>query len=246
MAFEKRILKIVGTTIVKYDLIEPNDKILIAFSGGKDSYTMLEILSLLLKNSPVKYELFPVIIDSGFNANYSKAEKYLKNQKISYLIEKTKIAEVVKSQIKNKNSTGNYCFLCSRLRRGILCKIAKENSCTKIALGHNLDDSIETFLMSMSYISGIETMLPKYKAKDSSIIIRPLINVPENTIRQYSKEKRFPIVKQKCLLKKKDSKRLAIKKLVAGLSKDNKTFYSSMANAQEKINALKKDSNTLA
>ncbi len=235
MPVQDKVKKIIAETLTKHKLTEKNDKILIAFSGGKDSYVMLDVLLSLLKNSPVKYDLFPVIIDSGFNADYSKAEHYLKKRKITYLIKKTKIADIVKSKLKKQKNTGNYCFMCSRLRRGVLYKIAKENNCNKLALGHNLDDSIETFLLNMFFVSKLEAMKAKYKSKDNLIVIRPMINVPENLIIEYAKEKKFSIVKQKCLLEKKDSKREMIKNIIKRLSEKNKNFYSSMSNVMNNI-----------
>ncbi|MFH0875545.1 MAG: ATP-binding protein [archaeon] len=232
MPVENKIAKISGTTIAKNNMISDKDKILVAFSGGKDSYCLLDILLRFQKKAPIVFELFAVIIDSKFGQDYSKAELYFKKNKINYLIKKTNISSVIKNRIKIKNNTGDYCFLCSRLRRGILYKVAKEKNCTKIALGHNLDDAGETLLMNLFYNSSRKIMPPMYTAEDKkNIIIRPLIEVPEKLIIEYAKEKKFKIVKQKCPLKKSDSKRDETKKIILNLSEKNNFVYSSLKNA---------------
>jgi tRNA 2-thiocytidine biosynthesis protein TtcA len=222
------IARLAGTAISKHEMIAEEDKILVAFSGGKDSYTLLDILLRFQKRSPVNFEVLAVLIDPGFGMDYRKAEKYLKG-KVDYLIFRSRIADVVKEKMPAEK-TGNHCFLCSRLRRGLLSKIAKENGCTRIALGHNLDDAIETFLLNMFYVSKKDVMLAKYTADDGNIIIRPLISVREEDIIAYAKEKRFPLVKQDCLFRKKESKRHMMKKMIRKHSKENKFFYESMAN----------------
>ncbi|MBU0757831.1 MAG: tRNA 2-thiocytidine(32) synthetase TtcA [Nanoarchaeota archaeon] len=228
-----KIRQLVGRGICEYDLIVTDDKILVAFSGGKDSFCMLDMLIALLKRSPVKFTLLAVMIDSGFGEKYDAAEKYLRNTEIPYLIKKTRIAGVVKEQIGEQKTSGTYCFMCSRLRRGILHKIAQENECTKIALGHNLDDVIVTYLLNEFYSSKSSTMLPKYYpgvgAKRGQIgIIRPLCLVPEGLIKEYALEKKFPIVKRSCILKIKDSKRESIKRLVSGFTKKDPSVYKSL------------------
>jgi len=196
---------------------------------------MLDIVGKLKKRAPVKFELFSVMIDPGYDLDFSKIRNYFSSKKIPLAIEKTKILEVVKKQMGRQKNTGSYCFMCSRLRRGILYKIAKEKRCNKIALGHNLDDAIETFLMNIFYVSKLEKMEQKYLSEKGITVIRPLLDVPESMISEYAKQNNFPLLTQKCLLMKKDSKREKMRKLIAGLSKDNKMFYGSMRNALGEI-----------
>jgi tRNA 2-thiocytidine biosynthesis protein TtcA len=216
-------------------MISDNDKVMIAVSGGKDSLVMLDMLSKLQSKAPVKFDILVVAIDSGFGANYSKLESYFKSKKVNYIIHKSRIFDVLKKQMKEQKKTGNYCFMCSRLRRGLLYKLAQEHKCTKIALGHNLDDAIQTLLLNMSYNSRLESMKPIYTSDDGkNVIIRPLIEIPESLILNYSKEEKMPILKQKCPLKKEDSKRQMMKETISKISDGNKFFYSSMQNILDK------------
>jgi tRNA 2-thiocytidine biosynthesis protein TtcA len=230
MTTESKIARLAGKAILKYQMIEENDRILVGFSGGKDSYTLIDILLRFQECSPLKFGLFIVIVDSGFGADYSKAERFLRTNNLEYLIQKTSINKTVASKIKD-NDTGKCCSLCSRLRRGTLYRIARENGCNKLALGHNLDDAIETFFLNIFYNSRASILRPKYLAEDKkTTIIRPLIAVPEELTKKYAKEKSFPIVKEKCLYKKKDSRRSQVKKLITKLSKDNPHVYPSLTN----------------
>jgi tRNA 2-thiocytidine biosynthesis protein TtcA len=235
METERHILRLCGTAIKNHEMISDGDRILVAFSGGKDSFAMLDILGKLLVKSPVKFTLVPVMIDPGYKLDYTKIKRSLKIRGYDLQIVKTKILDVVKKQMGTKKNTGTYCFMCSRLRRGILEKAAKQKGCGKIALGHNLDDAIETFFMNMFYVSKLEILRPNYRSGKNIRIIRPLIDVPESMIKKYAEESGFPILKPKCLLKKKDSKREKMKRLISGLSKDNKMFYFSMKNAMGKL-----------
>jgi tRNA 2-thiocytidine biosynthesis protein TtcA len=140
-----------------------------------------------------------------------------------------------------QKNTGNYCFMCSRLRRGILERTAKEMKCNKIALGHNLDDAIETFFMNIFYVSKPDVLQPNYVSRKGIGIIRPLIDVPEELIKRYAKESGFPLFKPKCLLRKDDSKREKMKKLIKQISKDNQMFYMSMKNVMGKISRQMKE-----
>jgi tRNA 2-thiocytidine biosynthesis protein TtcA len=235
MTSEQKLARLVGGAIAQYSMIRKDDRILLAFSGGKDSYTLLDILLRLQKKAPIHFELFVVMVDSGFGQDYSRAEKYLKAQKVGYLIKKTNIAEIVRKKI-TKKDTGKYCSLCSRLRRGALYSLAREHRCNRLALGHNLDDAIETFLLNLFYVSRLSPLRPIYLAEDKkTTIIRPLINAPEELIRKYAKERRFPIIRQKCLFKKQDSKRAKLKKLIKGLSNENRLLHSSISNALGKL-----------
>ncbi len=236
MAIISRILHNAGEAIHKHRMIKEGDNILIAFSGGKDSYALLEVLQTLQKKAPIKFSILAVIIDQGFKEmNYRKVEDYFNRNKINYHIKKTIIADIVK-----KKSPRNCCFLCSRLRRGIIYKLANKLECNKIALGHNLDDSMQTLLLNIMYSSKLEALKPRYISDDkNNIIIRPLINVRESDIQKLAKEKKYPIVKQKCFLKKQDSKREMIKKILNNNAKENKFLHSSMKNIIEKIYKLK-------
>jgi tRNA 2-thiocytidine biosynthesis protein TtcA len=242
ITLEPRIRGSVGGAIAKHRMIEDKDRILVGFSGGKDSFAMLDMLLTLQKRAPVNFEILPVIVDAGFGMDYSRAEKHLKAQKLRYLIVRENISAIVREKVGSKD-TGKCCSLCSRLRRGVLYRVAMEQKCNKIALGHNLNDAIETLLMNMFYVSSIEVMRPKYWSEDKKVsVIRPLIYVPEELTEEYARERKFPIVKQKCLFKRADSRRAKIKVFVKKMAEDNNYLYSSMINALEKVAAKTKAS----
>lgn len=213
-------------------MIREGDRILVAFSGGKDSFVMLNMLEKLRCKSPVRFELIALTIDTGFPGDFRKAEKYLENMCLAYHIYKSTISTTVESKIKS-HKTGDHCFLCARIRRSILSRLAKEHKCNKIALGHNLDDAIETLLLNIFYGHRNEIMRPNYKAGEITII-RPLIYTPEKLIENYSKKEKLPVVKVKCPFDPKDSKRIFFKKIISKLSKHNPLIYSSARSIIEK------------
>lgn len=222
----KYIKKIAGMTIKNYNLIEEGDNILVAMSGGKDSYAMFDVLSILLKKSPVKFHLFPVAIDPGYPTDFSGLLEYVSKKDYSLVIKKTKISEIVKT--KEHDNSGSYCFMCSRLRRGVLYKTASELKCNKIALGHNLDDAIATYLMNIFYSSNIRLLRPKYVSDKGITVIRPLIEVSEPSIISYAKEKNLPLIKIKCPLKETDSKRKKINDFISEAGGNDLKFYDSI------------------
>ena len=235
MTLEPKIRGCVGEAISRYKMISEGDRILVGLSGGKDSFALLDVLLTLQKRAPVNFELLPAIVDAGFGMDYSKLERYLRGLKVRYIISRENISKIVREKAGSKD-TGKCCSLCSRLRRGVLYRLAREEKCNKIALGHNLDDAIETLLMNMFYVSSINVMRPKYQAEDRKLtIIRPLCHVPEELTERYAKEMRFPVVRQRCLYRKKDSRRAEIKVFMKQMAKGNPYFYSSLINALEKI-----------
>lgn len=238
MTLEPKIRSYAGEVIARHNMISDGDRILVGLSGGKDSFALLDVLMTLQKKAPIDFELLPVVVDAGFGMDYTKLERYLSKLKIRYFIVRENISGIINDKT-NADDTGKCCSLCSRIRRGVLYRVAKEHRCNKLALGHNLDDAIETLLMNMFYVSSAEVMRPKYLAESKITVIRPLINVPEALTIDYAKEKKFPIVKQKCPFRKDDSRRAKIKALVSDIAKDNAYFYSSMVNSMGKIGAKK-------
>jgi tRNA 2-thiocytidine biosynthesis protein TtcA len=196
---EKRIFKAVGQAVTEFQMIEEGDKIMVAVSGGKDSWVMLSILNDLKKRAPVNFDIMAVNLDQGYEGFETHIiEDYLVAQKIPYFMAEKNINKIVQE----KNSEGStWCSLCSRLRRGTLYGLAEQLGCNKIALGHHQDDMIETLLLNAFFIGKLGTMAPKLKADDGkNIIIRPLIYVLESEIREYTKIKEFPVVCCQCPL----------------------------------------------
>jgi len=233
MTLQTSIFSKASHLIIHGNLISDNDKILVGFSGGKDSYTLLMALLNFKRKSYVKFDIVVAMIDSGFFGNYSDGEDFLKNLGVEYHIEKTQIYDILKKKFPDcTNNSGKYCFLCSRLRRGALYTVAARFGCNKLAFGHNFDDAIETYLLNIFYGSNNEHMKPIYKTDDSRFdVIRPLLFIEEKDIISYSTSKKFPIVKQKCPLKKKDSKREYMRSLLEKMDKDNWMLYNSFKNA---------------
>ncbi|MBN1550748.1 tRNA 2-thiocytidine(32) synthetase TtcA [bacterium] len=190
---DRYIRHTVGKTIADYSLINENDRILVCFSGGKDSWILLHSLSYLKKVSPVPFSLIPAIVHPGFERfNVDPAVKYLKQFSITLNVIKTTIEKTVI----NSNSKGkNPCALCARLRRGALTRFAKKQCCNIIALGHHADDAIETVLLSAFFQGKFCSLPPKYTTGDSALrVIRPLIRIWENDIQKYVQTTDFPII----------------------------------------------------
>ncbi|MCP3926843.1 MAG: tRNA 2-thiocytidine(32) synthetase TtcA [Desulfobacterales bacterium] len=221
----KKIRRNLGKAINDFSLISDGDKIVVGISGGKDSFTLLNLLVDMLAVVPINYKLFPVYIDPGFENSFASE---LKNccKKIGLNL------KVVSSDIgiyaHSDKNTENPCFLCSRLRRKRLFEIADELGCYKIALGHNKDDIIETLFLNMFYSGRIYTMKPSQDFFNGTInIIRPLSYVDEDLIIKYSTQSDFPIFKNPCPSAGK-TKRSDVKVFLNELYKTNPNIKGSI------------------
>ncbi len=228
---KKKIDHAVGKAIHDYDMISNNERILVGVSGGKDSQALLEILFSLKSRAPVKFELFPVYIDAGFEGKFSHDLKcYIEDKYGPVIIESTEHGILAHS----KKNTENPCFLCSRLRRNRLFEIAKEKKCTKIALGHTKDDIIETLFINIFYAGKIGTMKPRQSFFNGALdIIRPLSYVEENDIISFGRLFDLPVFVNNCPSAN-VTKRGEIKQMLEGMYKTNKhikgNIFSSMGN----------------
>lgn len=198
LAFEanklsKRLHRLVGQAIADFNMIEPGDKVMVCMSGGKDSHALLDILINLKQRAPVQFDLVAVNLDQkqpGFPAHV--LPEYLKGRGVDFHIEEQDTYSIVKRLIPEGKTT---CSLCSRLRRGILYRVAGELGATKIALGHHRDDMLQTFFLNMFFGGKLKGMPPKLVSDDGKhIVIRPLAYVPEHDLAAWAEHRQFPII----------------------------------------------------
>ena len=212
----QRILSHMRKAIEEYNMIEENDKIAICLSGGKDSITMLYAFKALQRFYPKKFQLIAISIDPGFeffDTNFLK--QLCEDVDIPLFIEKSNAKEIVFDIRKEKNP----CSLCANLRRGVINSVAIREGCNKIALGHNQDDVLETFLLNLFYTGNIGTFAPKsYMDRSKITLIRPLIYTPEKETKRFVKKNNLSVMKKVCPMDG-TSKREDMKQLIFTLGK---------------------------
>lgn len=190
---QKRLRRLTAEAVTDYNMIEDGDKVMVCLSGGKDSYTMLDMLLYLQKVAPIRFEIVAVNMDQkqpGFPEHVLPA--YLDGLGIPYHILERDTYSIVKEKVPEGKTT---CSLCSRLRRGNLYTFADEIGATKMALGHHRDDIVETFFLNMFHGGNLKAMPPKLRSDDGrNVVIRPLAYCNEKDIEAYSVFKEFPII----------------------------------------------------
>ena len=189
----KRLHRLVGQAITDFNMIEDGDKVMVCLSGGKDSYSLLDILINLRQRAPIKFDIVAVNLDQkqpGFPAEVLPT--YLKSIRVDFHIETQDTYSIVKKLVPEGKTT---CSLCSRLRRGILYRVAQELGATKIALGHHRDDIVTTLLLNMFFGSRMKGMPPKLVSDDGkNVVIRPLAYVRESDLVKWAEHREFPII----------------------------------------------------
>ena len=225
---EKRIRRLTGRAIGVFGLIENHDHILLALSGGKDSWTLLHILDRLRQRAPIYFSLTTVIVHPGFPGfQTGRIADYLRAGGFEYRIAHAPIRQAMLAQLSPDDIP---CSLCSRIRRGVLYTQARELGCTKIALGHHREDFIETLLLNQFYNGKIKAMTPLLNADDGrNVVIRPLVYVPEDDIMHYAAVAGFPVTCCACpACGDPDMKRVKIKKLLADLERERPGIKASL------------------
>jgi tRNA 2-thiocytidine biosynthesis protein TtcA len=232
--WEKEIRSLMGKAIHRYGMIQDGDRIIVGVSGGKDSLTLLTLLSERAKRVPVHYELLAVHVDLGFESpGADLLREFFEAKKIPYHIEPTRIAALATGPENRENP----CFLCSWERRKRIFYLAQRFGCNKIAFGHHQDDIIETFLLNIFYSAEISTMLPLQTLfKGKITLIRPLALVEEKKIARFATEKGLPFFPCGCPASG-TSKRKRVKELIRELARENRfvkgNIFRSLSNIKE-------------
>jgi tRNA 2-thiocytidine biosynthesis protein TtcA len=190
---EKRLVRLAGQAITDFNMISEGDRVMACMSGGKDSYTMLEVLLMLRERAPIDFEIVAVNLDQKQpNFPAQVLPDYLRARGVEFHIENQDTYSVVKRVIPEGKTT---CGLCSRLRRAILYRVADELKATRVALGHHRDDILETFFLNLFFAGRMKAMPPKLQSDDGHhMVIRPLAYVSEADLIAYAAHKQFPII----------------------------------------------------
>jgi len=230
---QARLRGLAGKAIDDYAMITEGDRVMVCLSGGKDSYTLLDVLLSLQRSAPVKFDLVAVNLDQkqpGFPAHV--LPEYLAALGVPHEILEQDTYSVVKRVVPEGRTM---CGLCSRLRRGRLYRYAAENGITKIALGHHRDDIVETLFLNLFFGGRLKAMPPKLLSEDGRhVVIRPLAYVPEQEIERYARARQFPIIPCRLCGSQDNLQRVAVKKMLADWEREypgrTETIFSAMRN----------------
>ncbi len=230
---QKRLRRLTGAAIADFGMIEAGDKVMVCLSGGKDSYTLLDILLSLRLSAPIDFEIIAVNLDQkqpGFPADILPG--YLTERGIPFHIIEQDTYSIVKRVVPEGKTT---CSLCSRLRRGLLYRYAEEHGVTKIALGHHRDDIIETFFLNLFYGGTLKAMPPKLLSDNKAhVVIRPLAYCRERDIDRYAQIRNFPLIPCNLCGSQENLQRRAMKEMLRGWERQHpgrvETIFTALQN----------------
>ncbi len=227
---------LVGKAIGDYHLIEAGDRVAIGLSGGKDSYTLLHILAELQRRAPVRYELVAITIDSGYPGYEGHlVAEHCRQHGFEHHLIPTEHYSIIQEK---RHPGSSYCSFCARLKRGTLYSEVQRLGCNKLALGHHLDDFIETLLLNQFFVGSLKAMSPRMLADNGVVtVIRPLVYVEEKEIISFAGTNGFPIICCRCpVCGKADLQRRKMKKLLRELQTDiphvKRSLLHALANLQ--------------
>src|SRR5947207_9859965 len=225
---ESRMAKKTTKAIVDYQMLEDGDRVMIGLSGGKDSWALMQILDVLRQRAPIRFSLVAVNVDSGYkDYKHDVIARTCEARGWEYRIEHTGIGEVIEDLLSPSQTP---CSLCARLRRGVLYRMADEVGATKIALGHHLDDFIETLLLNLFFAGALKAMPARLVSDNGQhVVIRPLVYVTETEARTYTKEVALPIIGCCCpACGDLSLQRQRVKRLIAQLEVEHPEVKNSM------------------
>lgn len=228
---EARLAKKITTAIVEHDLIVDGDRVMVGLSGGKDSWALMEMLDVLRKRAPIDFSLVAVNVNSGYtNFRHDLVTSACTERGWECRVEHTTIGAVMDDVLEDGETP---CSLCARLRRGVLYRIAKEVGATKIALGHHLDDFIETALLNLFFQGALKAMPARLVSDNGQhVVIRPLVYVTESDARAYTQEVGLPVIGCCCpVCGDLSLKRQRLKRLIADFEVEHPEIKNSMIKA---------------
>lgn len=232
---ESRVAKKVGAAISDFNMIEQGDRIMVGLSGGKDSWALIQVLDMLRQRAPVKFSIVAVNVDSGYKEyKHPLITKACEERGWELRIEHTNIGNIIDDILDDGETP---CSLCARLRRGVLYRMAKEVGATKIALGHHMDDFVETVLLNLFFQGSLKAMPARLVSDNKEhVVIRPLVYVTEGEARAYTQECELPVIGCCCpACGDMSLKRQRIKKLLTELELEHPEIKNSMLKALSNV-----------